>query len=88
MIEERIILDMLSTNSVSIVRQKYYIENENSYPIGPEHRKALSNTDEGVNDAIDELPEPHLTTLLTMWGKTELLKNKEVTINGNKKSYL
>lgn len=71
MVEEKIRLDMLNTEYVSIVKQRYYIEGFNEYPIGPEHRKTLYNTDEGVADAVAELPEPHLTTLLTMWGRLQ-----------------
>lgn len=67
MIEERITLDRLTTDSVSIVKQRYYVDRGNTYPIGEEFRVSLTNTEEGRKDLLLFLEEPYLATVLSLW---------------------
>lgn len=67
MIEERIILDALTTKSVSLVKQKVVIEGEIEYPFGEQWRRAYENTEEGIEDLKREVPEPYLSTILNLW---------------------
>lgn len=67
MLEERTSLDMLSVDSVSIVKQKYYVEGVNEYKVGNEFRVALSNTEEGRNDLQVFIGEPYISTVLSLW---------------------
>ena len=67
MLEERITLDMFTVDSVSLVKQKYYVEGENSYPVGEQFRVSLYNTEEGKKDLSLFLQEPYLSTVLNLW---------------------
>lgn len=68
MIEERIILDALTTKSVSLVKQKVVIEGEREYPFGEQWRRAYENTVEGIEILKAEVQEPYLSTILNLWG--------------------
>lgn len=67
MIEEILILDMLSTKGGSIVRQKVVIQDGVEYPFGEQWRRAYPNTEEGIEDLRREVPEPYLSTILNLW---------------------
>lgn len=68
MIEEKIILDMLTQDSVSVITQKYIIVEGEVYPIGQPHRKAYMNTEQGRQEVIDELGEAQKNAVLAVWG--------------------
>ena len=67
---ERIILDMLSQNSVSVKKQQYIIQNEIEYAIGQPHRKAYINSVRGREDVQNELPLAQQNAIFAVWGDT------------------
>lgn len=67
MIIEKIMLDMLTTTSVSVVKQKYYKDDNGEYPIGEPWRRAYNNSPESIGDLKAELEEPYLSVVLQMW---------------------
>ena len=67
MIEEKLIIDMLTEDSVSILTQKFYVENGTSTQLGQNHRKAYSNTVQGRLE-LTELPQNVQDSILAMWG--------------------
>jgi hypothetical protein len=65
---EKISLDMLTTDSVSIVKQKYTVVDGIEYPIGKQWRRAYVNSDRGRNQIQNDVEEPYKTVIMTMWG--------------------
>lgn len=67
----KVTLDQLTTTSVSVARQKYYVSSEGiEYPLGEPWRRAYYNDEEGIADLKAELEEPYLSVVLKMWGVT------------------
>lgn len=67
-VTERITLDMLTQDSVSVKAQKYTEVGGVEYPIGQSHRKAYVNSERGRQEVMDELPEQHQTAIFAIWG--------------------
>ncbi len=67
MIEEKLTIDMLTEDSVSILKQKFYVENGTSTLLGQNHRKAYSNTVSGRLELV-ELPQNVQDSILAIWG--------------------
>ncbi|WP_346917349.1 hypothetical protein [Clostridium sp.] len=68
MIKEIIILDMLTENSVSIVKQKVVVSEGIEYPFDAPHRRGYSNQEDDIKDMRENVPEPYLSTVLNLWG--------------------
>lgn len=76
-IKTKIIADMLTEDSVSILTQRFLVnEDGTEEQIGEDHRKAYVVED--VEALKAEVPEPFLTSVLTAWG----IEIEEVEING------
>lgn len=67
---EKIILDMLNENSVSVKKQQYTIINGVEYAIGQPHRKAYANSIVGREEVINELPSAQQNAIFSVWGDT------------------
>lgn len=65
---EKITLDMLTADSVSIKKQQYNIVNGMEYPIGEPWRRAYVNSTNGRMRAQTEVSEPYLTAIMIVWG--------------------
>lgn len=65
---EKITLDMLTSDSVSVKTQKYVVVGGVEYPIGDPHRKAYTNSLPGRAAVSAELPEAHAAAIFAMWG--------------------
>lgn len=68
--EEKIILDMLAQDSVSVKKQQYTTIDGIEYLIKEPYRKAYVNS---ANDRIriqSEVKEPYLSAIMAMWGTT------------------
>lgn len=72
---EKIILDMLTQDSVSVKVQKYTTVNGKEYPIGQPHRKAYSNNARGRQEVETELPEPQRNAIFAVWGDTPTISD-------------
>ena len=68
--QEKITLDMLTQDSVSVKRQQYIILDGIEYPIGQPWRKAYVNSVRGRQEVEMEVPEPHRTAIFAVWGDT------------------
>ena len=75
---ERITLDMLTADSVSVKTQRYADIEGQEYPIGEPHRKAYVNSTRGREEVMAELPEAQKTAIFAVWGDTPTV-TEEVT---------
>lgn len=65
---EKVVLDALSSDSVSIKKQLYIEHDGVAYAAGPPHRCAYVNTDRGRGELAAVLPEPYLSAVMAVWG--------------------
>jgi hypothetical protein len=65
---EKITLDMLNQNSVSVKKQKYIIQNDTEYAIEDIWRRAYVNSIQGRQQVEDEVAEPYKSVIFMMWG--------------------
>ncbi|MCR1897826.1 hypothetical protein NSA47_02335 [Irregularibacter muris] len=65
---EKITLDMLNENSVSVKKQQYINHEGMEYPIGQPHRRAYVNSVRGRQEVETELPEQQRNAILSVWG--------------------
>ena len=65
---EKIALDMLTADSVSVKTQRYADIEGQEYPIGQPHRKAYINSEKGRDEVQSELPEAQKTAIFAVWG--------------------
>jgi len=66
---QKIALDMLTQDSVSVKRQRYAVVDGEEYPIGQPHRKAYINSERGRTEIQNELEEPYLSAVMAVWGE-------------------
>ncbi|MCL1903982.1 MAG: hypothetical protein FWF94_06160 [Oscillospiraceae bacterium] len=71
-IEKRITLDMLTSESVSILTQRF-IEGEQ---LGKDHRQAFSNSVHGRAGIAAALDESHLTAVMAIWGESPTIEER------------
>lgn len=76
--EERIALDMLTTNSVSLKKQKFATVDGDEYPIGEPWRKAYVNSINGRSEVETEVSEPYKTAILSVWGASPTVDDPSV----------
>lgn len=67
--EERITVDMLTTESVSVERQKVLEVEGTEYSVGAPHRTAYQNTWAGRADLLAEVPEPYYGSIIAVWNQ-------------------
>ena len=65
---EKITLDMLTQDSVSVKKQQYTIIDETEYAIGKPHRKAYVNSARGREEVENELPQEQQNAIFAIWG--------------------
>lgn len=70
-----IILDMLTTESVSVLTREFADINGVKTQIGANMRKAYANSPMGREMIAKELPEEYANTVLTLWGKTATIQD-------------
>lgn len=68
--QELISLDELNKNSVSVATRKYIEEDGVKYFVGDIHRRAYVNSEDGREEINEELAEPYLSAVMTVWGDT------------------
>lgn len=64
---EKIILDMLNQNFVSVKKQNY---TDDGQSIGQPWRRAYVNSIQGRQQVQEEVPEPYLSAIMIIWGDT------------------
>lgn len=67
---DKITLDMLTQDSVSVKKQNYIEQDGQHYPIGQPWRRAYVNSVQGRAQVQAEVPEPYCTAIFTVWGDT------------------
>jgi hypothetical protein len=65
---EKITLDALTSDSVSVQKQKYTIVDGKEYPIGEPWRRAYVNSIQGRQQLQAEVSEPYLSAIMAVWG--------------------
>ena len=61
-------LDMLTVQSVSILKQEFAVINDVETQIGQNHRKAFVNSKKGRKAIAEYLTEPYLSSVMAVWG--------------------
>ena len=67
---EKITLDMLTQDSVSLKKQKFTTVDGVEYPVGQPWRRAYVNSITGRAQAQTEVEEPYKTAIFAVWGDT------------------
>lgn len=67
---EKITLDMLTQDSVSVKKQQYIIQDGKEYAIGDIWRRAYVNSESGRKRVQEEIVEPYKSVIFLMWGNT------------------
>lgn len=65
---EKMTLDMLTQNSVSIKKQQYTLVDGKEYAIGEPWRRAYINSINGRAQIQAEIENPYLTAIMAVWG--------------------
>jgi len=66
--QEKITLDMLTQDSVSVKKQQYVKIDGTEYPVGKPWRRAYVNSARGRQQVEEEVPEPYRTAIFEVWG--------------------
>lgn len=74
---EKISLDMLNKDSVSVKKQKYVVDEGVEYSVGKPWRKAYINSESGRQQVINELPQEHQNAIFAIWGDAPTVDNKK-----------
>ena len=67
---EKITLDMLTQDGVSLKKQQYATVDGKEYPIGEPWRRAYINSVQGREQVQTEVPEPYRSAIFAVWGDT------------------
>lgn len=78
-ITEKITLDNLTENSVSVLTQQFVEINGESVQVGENHRAAFMNTTYGRIELAIKLPEPYLSSVLAVWGDEPPVVEDEIS---------
>jgi hypothetical protein len=65
---EKITLDMLTQDGVSLKKQQYATVEGKEYPIGEPWRRAYINSEQGRIQVQAEVPEPYSSAIMAVWG--------------------
>ena len=65
---EKITLDMLTPDSVSVLKQQFVNINGSLVQAGPNIRNAYINSTTGRDDIKNVLTEPYLSSVMAVWG--------------------
>lgn len=65
---QKITLDALGKNTVSVKTQQYTTIDGKEYALGQPHRKAYQNSAKGRENVQNELPQPQQDSIFLIWG--------------------
>jgi len=68
--QEKIILDTLTNDSVTVKWQKHIVQDEIEYEIGQPHAKAYVNSENGRQKVEAELPVAQRNAIFAIWGNS------------------
>jgi hypothetical protein len=72
---DKITLDMLTQDSVSLKKQQYTTIDGVEYPIGQPWRRAYVNSEQGRAQVTAEVQEPYRTAIFAVWGDEPTLQD-------------
>ena len=75
--EETVILELLTQNSVSVKIQKTILQNGTAYPVGLPHRCAYVNSAAGRQQLLQQVPQPYCGAVLAVWGTEPTVEETE-----------
>ena len=74
---EKITLDNLTENSVSVLTQQFASLNGQTVQVGENHRTAFVNSEYGRIELKDKLQEPYLSSVMAVWGENPTIEHTE-----------
>ena len=77
-IKEKIILDMLTTDSVSVLKQQYITVDGTDIKVGDNIRNAYMDTQAEREQLKEILPEEYYNAVMAVWGDTPTIAQPEV----------
>ena len=66
--EETVMLELLTKDSVSVKTQKVLLQNGTVYQVGCPHRCAYVNSVLGRQQLLQQVPQPYCSAVLAVWG--------------------
>jgi hypothetical protein len=75
---EKITLDTLTQDSVSVKKQQYITVDGKEYFIGETWRRAYVNSTNGRTQVQAEVPEPYRSAIFAVWGDTPTVADNPV----------
>ncbi|MCI7086073.1 hypothetical protein MR988_08220 [bacterium] len=83
---EKITLDMLTPDSVSVLKQQFVNINGSLVQAGSNIRNAYINSTTGRDDIKNVLTEPYLSSVMAVWGSTPTVSDPIDSTEKNNKS--
>lgn len=77
---EVIFLDMLSKDSVSVLKKTIADIDGKEVQVGENFRCAFDNSVEGRKDIAEFLEEPYLSSVMQMWGDTPTVESESLPL--------
>ncbi|MGM9567974.1 MAG: hypothetical protein ACI3W6_07340 [Clostridia bacterium] len=68
-IKNKISLDVLNEDSVTVKMWQYIEVDGEALHMGELHAKAYMNSERGREELAEEVPEPYLSAVLSVWGE-------------------
>lgn len=75
-IKNKISLDALNENSVTVKTQQYIEVDGKALHVGELHAKAYMNSERGRAELAEDVPEPYLSAVLAVWGDESKVKEE------------
>ena len=75
-IKTRISLDVLNEYSVTVKTQKYMELEGEKLNVGELHARAYPNSERGREELAEEVSEPYLSAVLSVWGEESQVKEE------------
>ena len=75
-IKNKISLDVLNENSVTVKTRQYIEVDGEALHVGELHAKAYMNSERGREELAEEVPEPYLSAVLSVWGEEPKVKEE------------
>ena len=77
-IKNKISLDALNENSVTVKTQQYIEVDGKALHVGELHAKAYANSERGRTELADEVQEPYISAVLAVWGEEPTVKEEAI----------
>ena len=75
-IKTRVYLDMLTENSATVKTQRYTVMDGEEVTVGEIHARAYANSERGRAELAEDVPEPYLSAVLSVWGDESKVKEE------------